>query len=206
MKRNSSERGSAMVESLFVMLLLCLILFGLLQIFLISAGQMISDYAAFRSARSAAVGFNSYFVNREGRVKAIGASGNMVEPENSSFFTSKTHQFAYETVAVEEFLDGRRWLNYEFWDGSSSMHTNYKCPYYGQTRGSSSCPNCPASRQGTNLEIHERSAGREAEAELRFRNYPLNMPLADFLFGSDSFDLNSLSAKTADYASDYLED
>ena len=45
----SSECGSAMIEAVICMLLICLILFGLLQVFYSAAAQMVTDYSAFRA-------------------------------------------------------------------------------------------------------------------------------------------------------------
>ena len=77
LRSRSGERGSTMIEAVICMLIICLILFGLLQIFYITAAQMITDYSAFRAARSETVGFNEEIVEREGRLKAIAASGRI---------------------------------------------------------------------------------------------------------------------------------
>ena len=73
MKKRPSlnSRGSTIIEAVISMLLICLILFGLLQFFYYAAAQMVTDYAAFRAARSETVGFDDIRVSMEGRLKAL---------------------------------------------------------------------------------------------------------------------------------------
>lgn len=205
-RKRRSERGSAIVESVFTLLVLCLILFGLLQIFQLASAQMISDYASFRVARSAAVGFNDYFSSREGKVKAIGASGAMLYPEQSSFFSSQVHQFAYERIAIEDFMDGTRWLEYERWGGHSSKHNDYRCPLYGKDIGAAGEGSCKCRTDSSSrLSISTNNATSEIRSNLIFHHFPLNMPMRDFFSASATFDLKA-SSEMANYSMDYLGD
>ena len=63
--RRKGEHGSAILESFLSMILLGMILFGILQLFQLVLADMVTDYAAFRGARSAAVGFRDEYAIRE---------------------------------------------------------------------------------------------------------------------------------------------
>ena len=114
----SGECGSTMIEAVICMLIICLILFGLLQVFYFVIGQYFIDYAAIRGARSRAVGFRDYLIGREVRVNALPASGDIVSPtldENSA-----ADRLTRERSYINSYVGGNRWLEYEFWYGKSS--------------------------------------------------------------------------------------
>lgn len=202
-KRNS-ERGSTIIESVLVTLVLAIILFGLLQIFQLSSSQLIADYAAFRAARSASVGFNDTFAAREGRVNAIGASGDMIEPERSTAFGSAASQYAYEVSAIEDYLEGDRYMNYANWNGGKIRHDHYRCPFYGSPMTSeNACGICSA--ESTVLHIGFNTSSDTVKTTLTFENYPLNMPFYNLFVKSRFLDLRS-SAETGNYAKVFLED
>jgi len=69
------KEGAAIVESCLAIVMLCIILFGLLQVsYLIMARDVIS-FSAFASARALAVGMNEEFVERVARVTTIPTAG-----------------------------------------------------------------------------------------------------------------------------------
>jgi hypothetical protein len=79
--RTEKKEGSAIVESCLAIIMLCLILFGLLQVsYLIMARDVIS-FSAFASARALTVGMSEEFVERVARVTTIPSAG---PPYNSS--------------------------------------------------------------------------------------------------------------------------
>ena len=121
-------RGAAMVETLLSWFLLFLVLLGMLHVFYVFAGQMFADYAAYRGARSRAVGFADYLVKRETRVSAIGGSGKMVHPNTAtSDFSTSTYnatQFMREKTLIQRYRMGLSWLEYEFWFGRSANSEN----------------------------------------------------------------------------------
>ncbi len=117
------ERASAIVEAVICMLLLLLVTFGLLQIFYYSAAQMITDYAAFRAARSAMVGFNESQFKREAKLKAIPASGHMRKPIDTlkvganDFFSTPISQFYYEKIVIRDYLsEDYPKISYQYWN------------------------------------------------------------------------------------------
>ncbi len=118
--------GQTIVESLMCSMIIMIILVGLLQIFHLGVAKLLTDYSAFRTARSSCVGFADYLVDRSARVGAIGASGKMLESQNSTDFSSPMAQFAAEELMIPEYISGNRWLKYEYWFGENT----YDAPYY----------------------------------------------------------------------------
>ena len=72
--------GQAMLETLLVMLVMCLLFFGLLQVALVFNAHEVLHHSAARAARARAVGFNDWMVTKAQRVAAIPNSGRMLEP------------------------------------------------------------------------------------------------------------------------------
>ena len=77
MKRKA---GQSLLETCIVMMVLCLVFFGLLQLSQLSAFKEVLDYAAGCGARARTVGFNDFMVHKVVRVAAIPNAGRLVEP------------------------------------------------------------------------------------------------------------------------------
>ena len=75
-----ARSGQAAVETLLVMLVACLLLFGLLQVAHGFAEREIVRHAAACAARARAVGFNGWMWTKVMRAAAIPASGKMLVP------------------------------------------------------------------------------------------------------------------------------
>lgn len=75
------KSGQAILESFGVILLLCLILFGTVQLVLMQTAAEINQYAADAAVRARAVGFNPFMVYKVNRVASIANAGQMVWPE-----------------------------------------------------------------------------------------------------------------------------
>lgn len=75
------RRGQALIETCLVLIVLCLILFGSLQISRLFAAREILDYAAARGARAQTVGFNRFMVYKTIRVGAIPNAGLLTSPD-----------------------------------------------------------------------------------------------------------------------------
>ncbi len=75
-----SKRGQALLESFGVILLLCLILFGIVQYVILLTATEIVQYSADASARARAVGFNRFMVYKVQRVASIANAGRMTFP------------------------------------------------------------------------------------------------------------------------------
>ena len=117
-KNRKQLHGAAIVESLLAMFVIFLVLFGLLQVFYFVVGQYFIDYAAIRGARSRAVGFREYLIQREVRVNALPASGDIVAPTLDE--NSLVDRMIKERSYINSYIGGYRWLEYEYWEGKSA--------------------------------------------------------------------------------------
>lgn len=199
------RRNASILEAFLAFFILLLICFGCIQLYKLTVANMVTEYAAFRGARSSAVGFDDYLVSREARIKAIPASGKMIEPESSLNFDSPQAQFSAETIHAELYMTGERWINYEYWSGGVSTHTNYKCPLYGSTMSTglvcSTCvKGCPPS-----FSISQTIRNNETTVDAAFHNYPLTMPLYD-LFTRTSTAQIEKSATLTNHAAIFLDE
>ncbi len=77
--------GQAMVESMIVILVVCFLLFSLLELARGFAGREILRHSAARAARARTVGFNHWMCTKVMRVAAIPNAGKMLEPSYASF-------------------------------------------------------------------------------------------------------------------------
>lgn len=75
-----SKKGSAMVESCVVMMLLCLILFGLLQVSYLVGSRNVIRYTAVATARAAAVGMNDFMLHKISHFTSIATAGPVRTP------------------------------------------------------------------------------------------------------------------------------
>jgi hypothetical protein len=82
------RKGQALIETCLVMIVLCLILFGALQISRLFAAREILDYAAARGARAQTVGFNRFMVYKTIRVGAIPNAGQLISPDYAGALSS----------------------------------------------------------------------------------------------------------------------
>ena len=199
--KRRQTRGAAMVEALLSYFILFLALFWMFYIFYFFVGQFFTDYAALRGARSRAVGFSKYLVNRETRINAIGGSGMLVTPRLHSSGTGISRydatQFTMEKTLIQRYMVGATWLEYEYWFGSREKDPR--------------------------LDISIRDSGTETGLDAIFRNYSFPLYTSDVrsdgngnLFqGSSSQNRGHLffygvdlkgSASLGNHSSVYLED
>ncbi len=75
------RNGQAMIESVFMIILASLCFFAIFQYANLFAAKAVLSHAAARAARSRAVGFNQFMVEKSARVAAIPASGRRLIPE-----------------------------------------------------------------------------------------------------------------------------
>ena len=117
--------GQALIESCIVVLLLCLICFGLLQISRFFAAQEIMDYASARGARARTVGFNQFMVFKAVRVGTIPSAGALEFP---SVDGGPSAQHDVEQARIPLYLGAERHgnlsgiLDYEAWDDIQFSH------------------------------------------------------------------------------------
>lgn len=70
-----SKSGQALLESFGIILLLCMILFGMVQYVLMLTATEVVQYSADASVRARAVGFNEFMVRKVSMVTAIPNAG-----------------------------------------------------------------------------------------------------------------------------------
>ena len=182
------------------MILLGMILFGILQLFQLALADMVTDYAAFRGARSAAVGFKDEYAIREALIKAAPASGPMVTPNRGSY--SDWTSVETEKSLLRGYMEGDRNVEYANWVGEDRFHTNYQCPHYGELL----IGGCSLCSRGRNHYVSASAQGSDQTMRFRFEfiHYPLNIPLHDWLTGRDSIDISS-EAELTNHSSAFLE-
>ena len=174
-----NEKGQSIVEAVMCMLLVCLILFSLLQIFYISVAQMFTNYAAFSSARSRSVGFASYLVNRNARVAAIGASGDLIT-NDGGYDENPLSQFAAEYIRIQEYLMGVREIEYEYWETANND-------------------------SDTSLGINVTEGVNTVESRVGFNNYPMDFPMRGAFTESENVDIQA-TGSVMNYESFYLSE
>ncbi len=189
--------GQSVLESMLCMIVICLVLFGLLQIFQIVNAKLLSDYSAYRSARSYSVGFRDFLIQRSARVAVIGASGKLIEPDNQDF-GSPMSQFNFERLMIPDYLSGARWLEYEFWQGGNEYDPNFYSP--------------DVAPPSTNFSAGYTETGSgTVQMNVSFSDYPYVLfDLMDkdrvwFDSAGESRDLGG-SAELANHAADYLSE
>ena len=193
------ESGQAIVESMLSMIVICLLLFGLLQVFQIAVADMITSYSAFMAGRSYAVGFSAdedgpwwrSLVYKAARVAAIPASGKRIYPESNGNNSEKD-------VIVRYLSDTGQWLEYEYWWGEN----DYDNAFYSNR----------ANPPSTHFTYSASTVGSgNVESTTRFSDYPFPiMDLMDpdrvwFDTVDESRDIDA-SAEVYNHAKDYMQE
>lgn len=198
-------RNASILESFFALFVLMIILFGILQLYQLIMAGMVTEYAAFRAARSSAVGFSDYLVDREARVKAIPVSGAMVQPYSTKEIGSSGNAFS-ERRAIERYMEGTRYMDYEYWHSEIASHKSYRCPDYGKPLLGGSCSICKATNiDSTNLSISQHVSSDQTRAQISFNNYPMSMPLYEAFSKKGNITITK-SAEMTNHASIFLEE
>ena len=119
MPKKKSERGATIFESLMCILLLCLIFFGLMQIFQWSMAKMLSEYSSFYAAKAYSLGYSRSIIERASRIAITGASGEDVSaiPTVAPFSQENLSEAAEEYMFYGKY--GPRGINFEYWEPDS---------------------------------------------------------------------------------------
>jgi len=204
------EHGSAILESFLSMILIGMILFGILQLFQLALADMVADYAAFRGARSAAVGFKEQYIDRQIFVKAAVASGQVIAPDPTTY--PDWNRGETEKSLLEDYMNARpRHIEYAYWHGGGDpFHWNYRCPQYGEPMyGDCGICNAESIAGKPKPKIHVDYSGNSLNesiwVKMSFVNYPLTIPLHDWFTGEDSITVSSERVELANHSSAYLE-
>lgn len=77
----NARAGQSLIEGSLVIVLACLVFFGLFQVSQLYASKQILTYAAAAGARAEAVGFNDFMIYKVVRAAAIPVGGRMLVPD-----------------------------------------------------------------------------------------------------------------------------
>ena len=144
-----SRSGQSLIESCFVIAILCLVLFGGVQISQFYMAREVLNHAAACGARARAVGFNDFMVQKTIRVAAIPLAGQLVQPRYTAApplvipaqhylgvvwdealqFNGKAPQTDIEKNQIPFYLDAADW-------GEAAGYLDYQLDYlnrYGWT-------------------------------------------------------------------------
>ncbi len=80
-KRLGAKSGASMIESVIVVMVMSLVLFGGIQLTRVLVAREVIDYAAMAGARASAVGLNNFMVYKVVRVASIPNAGRMINPD-----------------------------------------------------------------------------------------------------------------------------
>lgn len=147
------KEGSSMVESCIVMVLLCLVLFGLLNVSYVVSSRNVLDYASIATARAASVGLNGFMLKKISHFDTIPTAGPVRMPGTDfktdrpqggflgakwSFAmarknTPKSELGEYETQVHEGYLlsdHPNHILDYDNWSNEGDAEVYIKPPEY----------------------------------------------------------------------------
>jgi hypothetical protein len=116
--RPDAKSGQALLESFGIIVLLCLILFGMVQVVLMLTANEVVQYSADASVRARAVGFNPFMVNKVSKVTRISLAGRMTTPTNDltlydDVFTQNDAGSAFASAVTSNPRSEQYW-GYEF--------------------------------------------------------------------------------------------
>ncbi len=114
-KSKRRRRGQSTIEAVVAIMLLSLIFFALVQIAYLYIAQMVSDHAAFVTARSHIVGFDRDIVQRAMEVGAIGMAGHLTQP--AALVGLPPRELGrVEPILIEDFIQNDSYtIYYEHW-------------------------------------------------------------------------------------------
>ncbi len=113
--REKSEKGSSMLEGLFVICFLMFVFLAMLQVFQWAARHMISEYASFYGTKALALGYAAENCRKAVRVAAMGMSGKDMSdkkiPLNSGNARYDLQEQArkYMTMGIGSGIDFEYW-------------------------------------------------------------------------------------------------
>ena len=131
MRKKQSERGATILESLLCIILLCMIFFGLMQIFQWSMAKMLTEYSSFYAAKAHGLGYSNRIVERATRVAITGASGQDMSAIPAVIAASASNATRQSILSeyAEEYMrygqEGAHGVRYEYWeDEYTSINSN----------------------------------------------------------------------------------
>ena len=182
MRKKKAERGATILESLICIMLLCLIFFGLMQIFQWSMAQMLTEYSSFYAAKAYSLGYSRSIVERASRIAITGASGQDISgnPVVAPFTQQNLSDAATEYMSYGQY--GPNTINYEYWEPDTITSDT------------------PLIEVG-----YSNTTGSTIDSQVRVKNMPLLTENLSWVVGGATEANPTGKAKTFNHASLYLE-
>ena len=116
--RPGRRNGQAMIETVVVMLFLCIVFFLVYEYANLLNARTMVDYAAARAARARAVGFNDFMVTKTVRVATAGVAGECRSQtdDGKDLSTGAIVSRMGSYLETEYEADARGILDFELWD------------------------------------------------------------------------------------------
>ncbi len=217
-----NEEGQAIIESLIALILVCLVFFGLMQVFYLSVANMTTEYASFCAARSKTVGFRDELVRRATKVALIPASGRLKQLYAGAYDDDGRYHYAVSWTGIESIYQqvdeeesgmymylryGNRppfcSLNYEYWDEGEDFDSYYYDDYdYKQL--DDNWDNMKDVVNKANVFTTTADLDDMISSEVGFNEYPLIFPMAKTFISKRNLNIKS-SAKVKKHYHNYLE-
>jgi len=209
----ASKSGQALLESFGIIMLLCLILFGMVQYVLILTANEVLQYSADASVRARSVGMNPFMVYKVSRITSIPNAGRMTTPSGHSagdswLSTNVDSMFRWHRDRQPEERLGEIWRN----PGSSQFTQveDPRIPLVLESRSPGEMlgylnyerwePNQPNAIENP---LYRIAASGNLEITLQ-QDYPILMPFARAFIDNDTIRIQK-SSQYADHAELYLE-
>lgn len=116
--RSGRRKGQAMVETVVVMFVFCLVFFLVYEYANLFTARTMMDYAAARAARARAVGFNNFMVTKTVRLATAGVAGECLSHDDrgDDLSTGALVSRMGSYLEAENEADTKGILDFELWD------------------------------------------------------------------------------------------
>ena len=138
------ETGASILESMIAIMLLCLIFFGVMQVFSFAMDQMVCRYAAFNGAKAWSLGYTPRITEKTVRLSAMGISGK----DYSKPTMRNLSKYSLKERMQQYMMSGNADVDFEYW----------------QNKGCATC----SQASGTQLK-HSISSKNGAEVRIQVR-------------------------------------
>ncbi len=116
--RSGRRKGQAMVETVVVMLFLCLVFFLVYEYANLLTAHTVMNYAAARAARARTVGFNDFMITKTVRVATASVAGSCRshDDKGNDLATGTLVSRMGSYLEAEQEADTKGILDFDLWD------------------------------------------------------------------------------------------
>lgn len=181
------------------MALLCLILFGLLQVSMLYSAEEILHHSAVSTARSRTVGFNPFMLRKVSRVAAIPNAGPIVTPDVGGMNANPQY---WQNTSAGQMIDDT--LNPPASSPQADIELS-RIPLYMATDNPGELPAVLEYRDWDTVQLPQLSFPSAHSLHIRInQTYPLNFPLHRAYYADDEVRIRG-EARMENHAALYLE-